>query len=102
MRMGAFLVGGIVGMTVAMALARNGRGMKLWSNLQSGPVMSLVGGAVQALGKTAMGDGNKPHHREQPDLDQLKDMVARDPALKQQISEILSEIDGGDAGIRSH
>jgi|HigsolmetaAR203D_1030402.scaffolds.fasta_scaffold01381_3 hypothetical protein len=103
MRMGAFLMGGIVGVTLAMVMARGGRGAKMWSNLQSVPVMGMVGGAVQALGKTAMGAvGKRLRHGELPDLDHLKDMVTRDPELKRQINEILSEIDHGGDEIRSH
>lgn len=104
MRMGAFLVGGLVGIGAVMAWNRRGRHMNMNMNFSALTNRAMrmmnrakdkgqeaVNSATNVKDKLDFGFG----------IDELKEIIYRDPKVKQQVQEILDH-HGASIEKRSH
>lgn len=93
MRMGAFLLGGIVGAACVMYLSKN-KGMMITSWDQAGQTVGkMMKTAKHSMQHAAMGALDSTLSRKtekQSDMEQIEQIVNEDPELKNQVNKILS------------
>lgn len=94
MRIGAFMLGGIIGAAAVVYLTRNNNMMTMSSMNQPGQMLSsAMGNARQKIQDTAMKAMDMTMNRSSQkaaDMQQVEQIVNEDPALKQQVDEIIN------------
>jgi gas vesicle protein len=95
MRMSGFLVGGLVGAAAAIYFSRNNRPMLL-SAVNWDQALDKAGQFVRTA-KNVWDSGstiqtnNISNTKSDADLDQVKNMVSKEPQLQHQVNEILKD-----------